>query len=558
MKKIIGVLFVCLLSYWSIRPLVGRGYFPMHDDTQIARVIEMGRALRHGQFPVRWVSDLGYGYGYPLFNFYGPLPYYVGGAIYAAGFNSVAAAKWMFAIGILLSGITMYCLLEPVFGLLGAVAGSMLFLYAPYHAVEVYVRGSVGEYWAIAFVPMVVRGMWLVLKDKRYTRGIALGFLGLAAVILSHAIIGFLTMVGVCTAVILYGILHIVQKQFSRKEMIASAAVVCVGLGISAFFWLPAWFELPATSVMKMISGAPNTFFDHFVCPSQLWNSPWGYAGSAPGCLDGMSFKLGKAQILAFAIAAVLLLFIRRKQRERTRPLVLIGMMLTIVSIVLLLDISKPFWILFPYVSFIQYPWRLLSFSMLGIAIVGGYSVAAWRMPIIRIGIAVMLIWGTIALGTKIFQPQYLYARDSGAFEAAEELQFTVSKISDEYLPSGIVRPKTIHDVPRHIVSGTGTVIVGRVEKTGTSIRIEVDSAQQQAIIIQNAHFPGWRYFVNSKEVYPQIVDGLPSIVVSEWKSVVELHFTNTPVRTVANAISLITVITVIIFIIIYGKKANA
>lgn len=558
MKKIIGILFVLLLSFWVLRPLLGRGYFPMHDDTQVARVVEMGRALRQGQFPVRWVSDLGYGYGYPLFNFYGPLPYYAGGVLYAFGVDSVAATKWMFAIGILLSGITMYCLLEPVFGLLGAVAGSMLFLYAPYHAVEVYVRGSVGEYWAIAFVPMVVRGMWLVLKEKCYTLGMVLGSLGLSAVILSHAITGFLSIIGVCTAMILYGILRIVQKKFHGKEMIASAVVVCAGLGISAFFWLPAWLELPATSVMKMISGAPNTFFDHFVCPLQLWNSPWGYAGSAPWCIDGMSFKLGKAQILAFAIAVLLLLFIRRRQRERTRSLVLIGMMLTIVSIVLLLDISKPFWILFPYVSLIQYPWRLLSFSMLGMAIVGGYSVAAWQVPMIRIGIAVVLIWGTIALGTKMFQPQYLYARDSAAFEAAEELQFTISKISDEYLPLAIVRPKTIHDIPQQIVSGTGTVTVGWVEKTGTSIRIEVDSAREQAITLENAHFPGWRYFVNSKEVHPEIVAGLPSLVVSEGKSVVELHFTNTPVRMIANFISVITFITIIIFIIIYGKKANA
>ena len=85
MKFRIGLIIVVILSFFMIKPLWVNGYFPMHDDTQVARVVEMGRALRAGQFPVRWVSDLGYGYGYPIYNFYGPLPYYAGGALQAMG-----------------------------------------------------------------------------------------------------------------------------------------------------------------------------------------------------------------------------------------------------------------------------------------------------------------------------------------------------------------------------------------------------------------------------------------------------------------------------------------
>jgi uncharacterized membrane protein len=73
------LLLLCSLVFLQVRHLFADGFYPMHDDTQVSRVVVMGRALIHGQFPVRWVSDLGYGYGYPLFNFYGPLPYYVGG-----------------------------------------------------------------------------------------------------------------------------------------------------------------------------------------------------------------------------------------------------------------------------------------------------------------------------------------------------------------------------------------------------------------------------------------------------------------------------------------------
>ena len=42
----------------------------MHDVQQVARLQQMDKSLKAGQFPVRWVEDLGFGYGYPVFNFY--------------------------------------------------------------------------------------------------------------------------------------------------------------------------------------------------------------------------------------------------------------------------------------------------------------------------------------------------------------------------------------------------------------------------------------------------------------------------------------------------------
>src|SRR3989344_8538266 len=75
--SILMLITVLVLSYFSVRPVFIKGYFPVHDDTQPARVLVMSEQLRKGIFPVRLVDRLGYGYGYPLFNFYAPLPYYL-------------------------------------------------------------------------------------------------------------------------------------------------------------------------------------------------------------------------------------------------------------------------------------------------------------------------------------------------------------------------------------------------------------------------------------------------------------------------------------------------
>ncbi|MEK7166016.1 MAG: hypothetical protein AAB874_04390, partial [Patescibacteria group bacterium] len=159
-KKILPLIIVLIISVPVVYPLSRPGFFPMHDDTQPTRVAQMAKAIADGQFPVRWVSDLGYGYGYPLFNFYAPLPYYVGAAAHLLGMNLISATKLMFGIGMLLAPITMYLLAASWWGKRGGLLSAILYTYTPYHAVEVYVRGSVGELWAYGFLPLVILGIF--------------------------------------------------------------------------------------------------------------------------------------------------------------------------------------------------------------------------------------------------------------------------------------------------------------------------------------------------------------------------------------------------------------
>lgn len=38
----------------------------------LQRLQQLETALRDGHFPVRWMPDANYGYGYPFFNYYAP------------------------------------------------------------------------------------------------------------------------------------------------------------------------------------------------------------------------------------------------------------------------------------------------------------------------------------------------------------------------------------------------------------------------------------------------------------------------------------------------------
>src|SRR3990172_6053422 len=80
---------VILFGLMAAKGLIGSGYFNMHDDLQMMRQLEMEKCFLDRQIPCRWVPDMGYGYGFPLFNFYPPLPYLVGQIIRLLGFQFV-------------------------------------------------------------------------------------------------------------------------------------------------------------------------------------------------------------------------------------------------------------------------------------------------------------------------------------------------------------------------------------------------------------------------------------------------------------------------------------
>src|SRR3990167_9094954 len=134
------LIFVVILTVPSFTTLLQPGYFPMHDDLQIMRIYEMDKCFKDGQIPCRWVPDMGYGFGFPLYNYYPVMPYYLGEAIHLLGFNLIWSVKITFILSLIVSGITMFLLGRKLWGNLGGVATSVLYVCAPYHAVDIYVR----------------------------------------------------------------------------------------------------------------------------------------------------------------------------------------------------------------------------------------------------------------------------------------------------------------------------------------------------------------------------------------------------------------------------------
>ena len=121
-------LIALLIALPAFFALLKPGYWNMHDDMQMVRQLELEKCIQDGQIPCRWTPDLGYGYGYPLFNFYPPLPYIVGQTFRITGFSFMQTVKLTTILQFLAAGFSMYLLASIFFGQIGAFLSSLFFL----------------------------------------------------------------------------------------------------------------------------------------------------------------------------------------------------------------------------------------------------------------------------------------------------------------------------------------------------------------------------------------------------------------------------------------------
>src|SRR5260370_1035021 len=188
--------------------------------------------------------------------------------------------------------------------------------------------------------------------------------------------------------------------------------VLLLGIFLASFYWLPTLVEMKYTNVISQIGGGSD-FRDHFVCLNQLWNSPWGFGGSVPGCVDGISFRIGKVHLLVALLALALWWFVKKQSKENNIifGFSLIGLLL---SIFLTLSASLVIWNFITPMAFFQFPWRFLIIICLFSSFIAGslpwiisklFATKKYEQ-IFAVSLSTIIIVSTIFLYSKLFVPQ--------------------------------------------------------------------------------------------------------------------------------------------------------
>lgn len=552
-----AILTVLILCFWAVKALFVPGFFPIHDDTQIARLYELDKAIREGQIPPRWVSDLGFGYGFPLFNFYAPFVYYIGEVFKILGFSLILSTKIVMFLGFLFSAVSMYLWARNHFDKIPSIFAAVIYTYAPYHAVDLYVRGGLSEFYSFIFIPAIFWSFELLFKKKKLVYSITSGIL-LALLVLTHNLTAFMS-------VIFFLVYFVFLYLNNRRNTIGFLTLsVLIGVSLSCYYWLPALTEKSYTLIDKVNLGELFDYRLHFVYLRQLLDSTWGYGGSIYGLHDGLSFQIGKIQILMVLSSALILLwsFLKKKKFLQLKTAFVI-FLLFVISIYLTTFYSQWIWDRISLLSYIQFPWRFLLFASVFSSFLGAFVISELKKSIgdrKAVIAAVMLGAASIFLVSSYFQPQsYLFVDDS-FYTDEKKLKWDVSKTSFEYLPKGVptklsdikttqidIGEKDISENSYEILKGEGKVEVV-IDKSHLK-SFKINSKTGFTIQINTFSFPGWTVELD-KEVIAHKESRMKLIVldIPAGEHTVKAEFKNTLPRAVGNAVSLVALFNLVGF----------
>ncbi|MCU0522418.1 MAG: 6-pyruvoyl-tetrahydropterin synthase-related protein, partial [Anaerolineae bacterium] len=265
------LLLACAIGLFASWPLLTNPGLPEGTDAElhIYRTAELGYSLRAGALYPRWAPDFYHGHGYPIFNYYAPLTYYLSYAL-SLGRPEAAEAgvKATLVVSQVLGAAGAY-MLGRVFGRRGGgVLGALAYSLAPYvQLVNPHIRGAIAESVALGFLPWA---LWSWEMLWRRGRGAPVpAVLTTAAVFLSHNLTGLscLALVG------LLGVWRAVGK--GRALLVVAAWTVAAFALLTAFFWVP--FVLERSAVQLNVAGDGHyDFRNHFVALRQLfaWVGP--------------------------------------------------------------------------------------------------------------------------------------------------------------------------------------------------------------------------------------------------------------------------------------------
>jgi hypothetical protein len=578
-KKCVCILFLVLTLIACSWALLHTGMFRIHDFTHAARIAELLRALQDGQFPVRWSSNFGFGFGMPLFEFYAPLPFYLGALFYWLGLGLVPTVKLLFLLCSLFTFIGVYKLGARLFGGAGGLLAAVAVTMAPYRAVNLFVRGAVGEAWGMMAIPWVLLGIVRMIRGEK--NGWVTLSLSLVVLFLSHNIttllflpislvfgLGYWWVERMRKQKLLYTKLH--QKVEDRKIIRSPADVVRIfpiylgivyvlAIGLAAFYLFPAFMEKDFTKVNAIFEGYFH-YSNHFLYLRQFITPYWGYGGSQPGPQDGFSFFVGEGQLLGVFITVLLAIKILaetfiRSGVSKMRQLVFswkIFLLLLLAGEMILagfMTLEKSAWIWnhLSFMTVVQFPWRWLSVMATFLGLVVGASTLFISSRFHRYLYVLFLSVLIIATTRTYFQPENFDDVSAGFYYGDPyRIRHDMSRTLNDYIPIGmkldeLSRELPPIDVPYKVGIGGADKVTLIVDKSQEKL-VHTQFSQTGKIEFAVADFPGWVVLLDNQPVATERTAlGNIQVTVPAGDHQVGVQFQETPVRLWSDAVSILS-----------------
>ncbi|MCB9433700.1 MAG: hypothetical protein H6668_17155 [Ardenticatenaceae bacterium] len=542
---VVAIAFIALWPFLHITSL------PQGTDAElhIFRLVELSQLVRGGELYPRWAPDFYHGYGYPIFNYYAPLTYYVGLLVeLLPRLDAVDGVKFVLVLGLLLAAIGMYGFVRDNWGRRAGLVATAVYLYAPYlQYVDPHVRGVAPETFSFGIFAIALWSLDRLGREKSGGRWITAVFTT-AAVILTHNLMGLLFFGLLCGWVVWrWGNWRLEIGDWgqvgARFWLLPTA--LAVGLALAAFFWLPVILERHSVNLNTLIGQNDNyDFHTHFLslrellAPSQRLD--WGATEAA------FSLNLGIAQWVLGGLGLVLLGLRRVKEASHLLFFAIAFFVLTF----LMLPASTFLWEATPILPFFQFPWRLLGGAAAMLAVLAGGGTAVLLQQ--RSWLTAVFVTLPILLGLPLSVPA-----PWDDFGPANLITMTEIELRGRWLGTTSTAdyvPVTVEVIPRRQEKVVENFFLGLPPQrlnldalpdaatatwetvTPLHFRYTVTSPKPFPLRLFHFYFPGWRATVDGEpaEIDLGLPEGFMVVSVPAGTHVVEFKFGTTPGRTIA------------------------
>lgn len=512
---------------------------PCSDDIgfHLFRLTQLDALVRQGILYSRWAPDMARGYGYPIFNFVPPLPYYLALLLSRLGLGLNLGLRFTLALTFWAAGLATYRLARDHFGAWASLVAAVACMAAPYLAYNALFRGNLAEAVAAPLLPLT---LWLVGRAVRQGgRGWLVGAaLAYAAVLLTHNIFTVIAspLIG------LYLLVEALAVEGGwRRSLGAGArgvAALAFGLGLAAFFWLPAFVERTTVHIERLHFGPPFAYWNHYLPLQELaagWQAiqPDWINPAPPRTLGLIPVLLGLPGL------AGLLMF----DGSRRRQVACFGAALLGYGF-LMTAAAHPLWQRLSLLQLVEFPWRMLGPAALCLALLTGATVELLpRGKGRRLAGGIMVVALLLAAGfwldarycTGYEQPTLA---DMQTFEAMTGLIGTTS--AGEYLP------RTVDQLPAAPAGdffAPGPTL-SDVETGPLSGAAWLETSTPLTLTVNRLAFAGWRAWIDGQPVaWTPDASGLITVPVPAGRQRIAVRFGETPLRLAADGLSLLALL---------------
>jgi hypothetical protein len=542
-------LLVAALVLPVAAPFLGSAQPNGHDALQyLPRVTEFHENIRHGILLPRWAPDLGSGQGQPLFVLNPPLFYYLTEVFYLAGMSFVGAMNAACVLLIFGAAASMFLLARWWFGPAGGALAAIAYVYAPYFLVDLYVRTAFAEFSAFPFYPLVLYG-FARHAESRERKYLALGAVAWAAIWFAHspAALLFAPLMGAF-------LLFLAWRARDGRLLFTQVLAAAWGMLLAAAVWLPNIVEAKETHSERLTQGVLR-YSNHFVTPAQFFTNAWGYGPSVPGAEDGMPFTLGWPHLLVAVIAAVA---VARSDSQRWKEWTAFFGAATFVLCFLMTERSHALWDAIPQLHYVAFPWRLLGPACFCLALL----TAAIVLALPRLDVQ----WQRIAYGAIVatLVLTMLPRATPASYLSIDPAQWTPRRIAINGAVAGTFEsfePRWVSERPvwngGAIDVRRGTCVPTVSARRPTSLIASVQATADCELELPMAYFPGWRVSIDDAPAphEPPSPTGRIRVSLPRGSHRLEAEFVRTPVRWIAETISVLMLLAAAIAFAVLRKR---